>query len=210
MLSPYIGIEGTKARFIGVYRVLGRRTGKDVPLPSGCPFTEWTKNPYYYDLKREPGYEDLENRMVIEWGRGALAWQQRLSNKEIIEIQPEGTLLPTFRDYLEINLTYSELKYLYEHEDVNREWRARLSAVAGVYLVLASTTGAQYVGSASGTTGIWGRWEEYARNGHAGNKLLQNLVEKDKAYPEAFTFSLLLNRSQDSCSSRSPSMGKAI
>lgn len=74
----------------------------------------------------------------------------------------------------------------------NREWRARLSAVAGVYLILDAKTGKQYVGSASGAQGIWGRWSEYADNGHGENKLLKELVEANASvYPNAFTYSVL-------------------
>lgn len=190
-IVSFVGTEGTRARFIGVYRVLGRRDGHQVPLPPGCPYEKWQKCPYYYDLERVPGFEDLENRIVIEWGRGALAWHQRLSNKEVLELLPKGRLLPTFRDYLEFTLTHAELRYVFEHEEANREWRSRLSAVAGIYLILATTDGAQYVGSAHGASGIWGRWSAYAKDGHGGNALLKERVLSQPGYPESFTYSIL-------------------
>ena len=43
-----------------------------------------------------------------------------------------GQTLAPFRDYLDFNLTHTELKELFNHEDANREWRSRLSAVEGV------------------------------------------------------------------------------
>jgi hypothetical protein len=191
-IVSFVGAGGTRARLIGVYRVLGRRDGRGIPIPypKGFP-PELSTFRYFYDLERESGYEDLEYRVVIEWGKGALAWVQTLANKEVVELLPKGQLLPPFRDYLEFTLTHAELKELYEHEDANREWRARLAAVAGVYLILATTTGQQYVGSAHGTEGIWGRWAAYARNGHGGNKLLKDLVENDPAFPAAFSYSIL-------------------
>lgn len=67
----------------------------------------------------------------------------------------------------------------------------RLSAVAGVYLILATTTGSQYVGSAYGLEGIWGRWSAYAESGHGGNLLLQELLANDASYPMAFSYSIL-------------------
>ena len=149
------------------------------------------KSPYFYELTREPGYEDLENRVVIDWGKGALAWCQRLSNKEVVEILPKGQLRPPFRDYLEFTLTHAELVDLHRHHDANREWRARLAAVAGVYLILAKTTGEMYVGSASGVEGIWGRWAAYANDGHGGNLLLKKLVAADPNYPGNFLYSIL-------------------
>ncbi len=189
-IVSFIGTGGTKARLIGVYRVVGKRDGRQVPPPAGFPPDLGTYR-YFYDLEREAGYEDLENRVVIEWGKGALAWVQWLSNKEVVEVLPRGQLRPPFRDYLEFTLTHAELKGLYDHEDANREWRARLAAVAGIYLVLATNSGAQYVGSAHGTEGIWGRWAAYARDGHGGNKLLKELIDNDSAYPAAFSYSIL-------------------
>jgi hypothetical protein len=187
----FAGGEGTKARFLGVYRVIGKRDGHQVQLPSGCPHTEWRDSQHFYELRREPGYEDLENRVIIEWGKGALAWHQRITNKEVIEILPKGQRRPPFRDYLEFTLTHDELVDLCTHQDANSEWRARLSAVAGVYLILATTTGVQYVGSAYGVEGIWGRWAAYAHDGHGGNKMLKDLLASDPDYPKGFSYSVL-------------------
>ncbi|MSQ13444.1 MAG: GIY-YIG nuclease family protein [Dehalococcoidia bacterium] len=88
-------------------------------------------------------------------------------------------------------MTWSELKDLYENSEANQDWRARLAAVAGIYLVLATTTGEQYVGSAYGAEGIWGRWADYARDRHGDNVLLKQLVARNRAYPEAFLYSIL-------------------
>ena len=109
----------------------------------------------------------------------------------MIEVLPLGRLLEPFADYLEFTLTFQELRDLIKRSGANHEWRARLSGVAGVYLILASTTGAQYVGSAYGADGVWGRWSSYATNGHGGNALLRKLIESNPAYPAAFTFSIL-------------------
>ena len=80
---------------------------------------------------------------------------------------------------------------LFAAEEAHRDWRARLQAVGGVYLILAETTGDLYVGSASGEGGIWSRWREYAHTGHGGNGLLRDLIRQDKAYPANFRFSVL-------------------
>lgn len=189
-IVSFIGAGGTRARLLGVYKILGpKRNGRKVPLPLGC--LPGLAGRYFYPLEWENGYEDLENRVVIEWGKGALAWVQWLSNKEVVELLPKGQLRPPFRDYLDFTLTHAELMALYRHEDVNREWRSRLAAVAGIYLILATTTGAQYIGSAHGSEGIWGRWATYANNGHGGNLLLKKLVASSAAYPEAFSYSIL-------------------
>jgi hypothetical protein len=188
----FVGAGRTLARFVGVYKVIGCRPGPEGALPPGCPHHEWLTPRYnYYQLERMPGYEELEHRLVVDWGGGVLAWHQRASNKPIVQLLPPGQRLELFEDYLDFTLTHSELRYLFRHADANSEWRARLGAVAGVYLVLASTTGHQYVGSAYGVDGIWGRWAAYARDGHGGNVQLQELLTANPAYPDAFMYSVL-------------------
>lgn len=188
----FVGAGGSLARFVGVFKVLGRKPGPEGVLPAGCPYVEWlSPRHYYYQLERQPGYEDLEHRLVIEWGGGALAWHQRASNKPVVQILPPGQRVELFKDYLGFTLTHSELCYLFAQAEANSEWRSRLEAVAGIYLILATTTGHQYVGSAHGVAGFWGRWAAYADNGHGGNAQLKGLLAADPAYPNAFTYSIL-------------------
>ena len=71
------------------------------------------------------------------------------------------------------------------------DWVASLSAVSGIYLILAEKTGHLYVGSAYGTGGIWARWSQYATNGHGGNAKLKELLKSDEAYPESLRYSVL-------------------
>jgi len=189
-IVSFVGLEGSRSRLVGVYSVGARRPSAEEELPNGCPYVEWRKSGHFYVLTREAGFSDLEDRLVIDWGPAVRSWHQRLRDKEVLEVLPKGQSKAPFRDYLEFTLGYSELVDLMRAPEANREWRARLGAVAGVYLILASTTGEQYVGSAHGTEGIWGRWAAYARTGHGGNDLLKRLVKRDRDYPEAFVFSV--------------------
>ena len=199
-IVAFVGSEKTKARFVGVYKLLGPgRDAHGIRPPKGYP-PALSKYRYFYDLERQPGYERLENRVIVEWGSGTRLfhhWYNRKGkepkDKEVLELLPGGQTRPPFRDYLGFTLTHTELKELYYNENANREWRSRLAAVAGVYLVLATKTGQQYVGSAYGANGIWGRWATSARNGHGGNRLLKGLMAKDTAYPAAFSYSILQN-----------------
>jgi hypothetical protein len=162
-------------------------------IPAECPYHDhWrTSSKYYYELKRQSQFKDLEGRVIIDWGSGALAWHQHLKNKRVIEVMPPGRFLDPFSDYLDFSLSHSQLRELIEKSTAHRDWKAALSAVAGVYLILAETTGHQYVGSAYGTDGIWGRWSRYATNGHGGNAKLRTLLETDGAYPRSFRYSVL-------------------
>ncbi|MGH9496649.1 MAG: GIY-YIG nuclease family protein, partial [Candidatus Sulfotelmatobacter sp.] len=141
--------------------------------------------------ERLPGFEHFRDRVILDWGPVARSWHQHLTNKPIIEITAPGRVLPPFNDYLEFSLTYEQMTALYGNADAHREWRSRLSAVAGVYLILAETTGKLYVGSASGAEGIWGRWREYVKSKHGNNVQLRELIESNKDYPKAFRFSIL-------------------
>lgn len=191
-IVSFIGDGGTRAKFLGVYKVLNGRPRTRADTPKKSPFAEWRKNQgYFYTLQHQPKYSDLEGRVVIEWGAGALAWHQHMRNKAIIEIFPTGRELQPFSDYLDFSLSHQELCGLMENPAAHRDWQSSLSAVAGVYMILAEESGEQYVGSAYGDAGIWGRWREYAVNGHGNNKLLKQIVKHDKAYPEAFRYSIL-------------------
>ena len=55
-----------------------------------------------------------------------------------------------------------------------------------VYLILPSTANIPYVPRGFGAGG-----RRMRKNGHGGNKLLKDLVAKDSAYPDAFTYSVL-------------------
>lgn len=187
-----IGDSGTRAKFHGVYRVLEEREATPEDIPADSPMAEWDyQDLYYYELEHQPQYADFEGRVVIEWGRATRRWAQHMKNKPIIEIFPPGKALQPFSDYLDFTLSYRELQELMANPAAHRDWQSSLSAIAGIYLILAETTGEQYVGSAYGRSGIWGRWQQYAANGHGGNKLLEQIVNDDPAYPNAFRYSVL-------------------
>jgi hypothetical protein len=194
-IISFIASSNTKAKFYGIYKVNEPTPLKADLIPVDCPYTQqWLSNKYYYNLKRLEEYDFLRNRLIIEWGKSTKSWHQKLlpeRDKEVLEIRPKGESLEVFEDYLDFTLTYKQLKYIVNNSDANYEWRARLSAVAGVYLILDSKTGQQYIGSAYGSKGIWGRWEEYARNGHGNNITLVSILNENPERRDDFVFSIL-------------------
>jgi hypothetical protein len=66
-----------------------------------------------------------------------------------------------------------------------------LSAVNGIYLILDKKTGLQYIGSASGKDGIWGRWSDYSKTVHGNNKSLIELLKNDETYKNNFQWTIL-------------------
>ncbi|MCC6597651.1 MAG: GIY-YIG nuclease family protein [Alphaproteobacteria bacterium] len=177
-IVSFIGDERKRSRFVGVFRV-----------SAGKP----RNGNFYYDLEAVPEFEDLADRLVIDWGGGTQAWHQWYGRKpkEVIEILPRG-YIGSFPGLLEIVLDFEELRQLTSHPEANYEWRHHLSAANGVYMILDNSTGTQYVGSACGRDGIWQRWSDYARSsGTGGNRELKALIEKDPGYHRHFRFSIL-------------------
>ncbi len=191
------GLSGARAGFYGVYKVLGHVPANEgMEIPRGQEWGNGCK--FFYKLERNPQFDTFRDRLIVDWGKGTINWQVWLNqknNKEVLEMLPPGRSLPPFVDYLKFSLTYRQLRDLFRNEEAHRDWKNPLSAVSGIYLVLAETSGDMYVGSASGTSGIWGRWRVYARpgpdSGHGGNDQLRKLIAGDSGYPEGFRFSVL-------------------
>lgn len=188
----FIGDGPGRARFVGVYRVHSETASSQILLPADCPYQKWADKPkHLYELEKCPEFADLEGRVVVAWGKGAIAWHQHLKNKPVVEIYPEGRSLAPFTDYLDFSLSFEQLTDLINAAHAHRDWKTSLSAVCGVYVILAEHSGQQYVGSAYGLGGIWARWEQYVNTGHGGNVKLIELLKSDPAYPKGFRFSIL-------------------
>jgi len=192
-IVSFYGLSGNRACFYGVYQVLGHRPASEGPVVGAFPPADWRRaDHYFYDLERDKRFEELRDRLIIDWGKGARSWVQKLSSKPVLEVRAPGRRLSPFEDYLEFSLTYLQLKDLIQREDAHPDWRSSLSAVDGVYLILAESSGDLYVGSACGEEGIWGRWREYAGSGDGGNARLRELIAREPAvYPDGFRFSVL-------------------
>jgi hypothetical protein len=135
-------------------------------------------------------FEDLEDRVVIEWGKANRSWHQGYDNeKVIVQILPKG-YIGSFPGLLNTVLDFGELERLMQYSEANIEWKNHLSSVNGIYLILDTKTGNQYIGSAYGKEGIWQRWNNYSITRHGGNKELMALCKKE-SYFRNFRFSIL-------------------
>ncbi len=176
-IVSFIGEQGTLSRFIGVYKILSMKK-----LEEGR---------FNYEMEEEVGFEDLKERVIVDWGQAALSWHQWIANKkEVIEIQP-GLHYKQFTDYFDFILDFKELQEIVYNQYV--DWKRMLSVTKGIYLISDTKTGKLYVGSAYGDDGIWGRWTNYvSTNGHGNNKALKELIIKDSNYAVNFNFSILM------------------
>jgi len=192
-IVSFIGSVGTQAVFVGVYEVLGVSGPRAIKLPKDFLYPEMNvSNVYVYNLVRDERFDALRNRLVIDWGAGTRSWVQkfRQCEKKIVEVLPEG-YVKEFPGFLDFTLRFDELKAMIENPTANREWHRMLGSVAGIYLILDTITGRQYVGSAYGDGGIISRWSHYARTGHGGNAQLRALLSERPNARSDLLFSVL-------------------
>ena len=142
----------------------------------------------FYKLEQSQLLETYRNRLVIDWGKSQTYVQKKL-DKEVTEIYPKG-FVSLFPGWDKVHLSHQELKEIINNPDGNKDWYEYLSRHSGVYVIFDSSSGMQYVGSASGGNGIWSRWEGYAKTGHNGNKALKELASKNPEFSNNFTYSL--------------------
>jgi hypothetical protein len=184
-IISFLGEEGTLARLIGVYRILGldlekmKRLNKD------------NNKYFYYKIEEVDGFEELNQRVIIDWGKGR-NWHQGLKagkDKEVFAIDPNDIdwYCP---DYERIMLSYEQLKRIFSKQIST--WKNKLSDTNCIYVISDKVSGKLYIGSTYNHDGIWGRWKDYAANGHGGDKELIKLLKTDKDYAKKnFTWAIL-------------------
>lgn len=180
----FLGEEGTSSRMIGVYRVMGLDQEKMARLNTGGDDDHF----YYIMEEIVPGFEELNERVIIDWGKSTINWHQWLDldpekDKKVIAIERAGIdwYCP---DFEEIQLTYGQLKNIFEKSIP--VWRNRLSSCNCIYVISDSNTGSLYVGSTYNKQGIWGRWGDYAATGHGNDVELVKLIEANPDYADKY------------------------
>ena len=113
-----------------------------------------------------------------------------ITEMQLSHILDKRVELADFLGFDSVNIDYKTLKHIVA--DNLASWKNALSKVKGVYLIVDTSTGKQYVGSAYGSDCIWQRWTEYAKNGHGGNVELRNLLKsKGENHKYNFKYSIL-------------------
>ena len=186
----FMGLDGSLARLLGVYRVGGHRQVQKADMTT-LPCRDLVgEDDIIYELSEVPGFEDFKERLIIDWGNNAISWHQWLTDKPVVEILPAGRRKP-FPGYLDFVLTHEDLKTICDNSSSNKDWHQALSAVAGIYIIVENKSGVQYIGSAYGKDGILGRWKSYAQSGHGGNAKLMAALEEGTFTKENLRFSIL-------------------
>ena len=129
-----------------------------------------------YHFERHPDFEHLIGRLKIDWGKGKRKWLQNAwsstGQKPIVELA-KAFKEPVFPGYTRFLETLASLLTL------PGSWSTTLAAARGVYLLTCPRTKEQYVGSATGAEGFWGRWMSYVETGHGGNVALKSRDPSD-------------------------------
>lgn len=189
VLFSFMGEGRTLARFVGGFRVVGWAERRD-PWPADFPYPDMGRGRFRYELEPLPQFDAIKERLVVDWGSGTRSWVQTLRPKSVIEVRPHGHV-GEFPGYDDLIVSFDELRRIVSNPDANRAWHGALRAVAGIYLIVDTQTGNQYVGSAYGEGGILGRWATYVRSPHGGNKKLRALLAEHPERHLSFQFTIL-------------------
>jgi hypothetical protein len=147
-----------KTLFVGLYKVNGKGVSDETDIDPSCdkPCPGIIK----YDIARDNRLRDMQGRLVVDWGKGFLAWVQFAdrNDKEILEslCSPEDEPFP---GYFAFSCRLSEVS------DLAPAWIEQLSAAKGVYVLTSASTREHYVGSAAGHGGFFERWKQHAKAG---------------------------------------------
>lgn len=165
-VASFVVTPGGDTLFTGLYTVGEVTTAPDGTLDpifgndnSGC---------LHYDLTPDPRLDEFAGRLRIDWGKGYVGWHHWAKNdKPVLEIRDEPA--PPFPGFDALRVDVENF------DRMPAGWVQVLRTIKGVYLLVDRETGKQYVGSAKGADSIWGRWAQYAHDGHGGNREMRKL-----------------------------------
>ena len=194
-IASFIGDRAGRAVFVGLYQNCGHRKTKRTNrnrIPAHRELAKYGhpdggRECIWFDLARTKYYAAWSGKLIVRWPPPEISWSRWSSKNqfEVLAILEESLLTPKMPDWRELEFTWNDLKAIPE------SWRAALSEWRGIYFIFDTSDGKGYVGAAYGDNNIRGRWENYAKSGHGGNKRLKARV------PENLRFTILERVSPD-------------
>ncbi|QVW26939.1 GIY-YIG nuclease family protein [Pseudomonas hormoni] len=153
------------------------------------------KQNHIYSYRKRSEFAELEGRLVMEYSKpraNYLLLENCYQDLKLSAILESKMTVGRFPGFKEVDISHKELKIIVKQG--LESWQTALSSVAGVYLISDRTKDEEllYVGSATGTEGLWDRWCNYANNGHGDNTRIRDLhAKRGKDFAENFRFSIL-------------------
>ncbi|CAO3405476.1 GIY-YIG nuclease family protein [Azospirillum palustre] len=140
-----------------------------------------------FDLRLLDFRQEWRGKLIVGWPPPERSWWRRAHQNKmpVLAILEDSALEPAMPDWTELLVAWAELSVL------PRRWCAALSEWRGIYYIRDTSDGRGYVGSAAGAENLLGRWRNYAKTGHGGNRLL---LDRN---PDTFVFSILQRTSPD-------------
>jgi hypothetical protein len=165
----FIKVGGDKWLFVGAYEIKTR---------DSLTFVLPEHQMKYAEAQRLEAYDPYNERLLVDFtnkSRNFFYVKPEIYNAvkvETITSQPYFEQENNFPGFYHLSKSYYDLKQSLE------SWEQILSEVYGVYLITDKKTGQLYVGSATGQSGIYGRWATYlSSDGYDKSEL------EDSQYP---------------------------
>ena len=172
--ASFVGTSSDETLFVGIYKIIGKKLlEEDKPKPH-IDGIDKAGSCNIYNLSLEQKLSDFIGKLTVDWGTGERAWIQYSDrqNKKILELRTEFKE-PDFPGFLNFVEPLSRLNKL------PKSWISILQNTKGIYMLTCPKTKEQYVGSASGESGFWRRWQDYIQTGHGGNEALKSRDPSD-------------------------------
>lgn len=178
-VAGFIGQEPRRATFTGLDAVLGWEKldgagcrlypGNAELFALGMDLMNDDREALAFDLKPLSAFAPFVGLLEIRWPKPDQSWFRWAANGEfhIHALHEESRLVAAVPHWSDVALTHDQLAAL------PPSWRHTLAQWRGVYFIYDVERRAAYVGSAAGTENILGRWQEYYRTGHGGNRELR-------------------------------------
>ena len=155
---------------------------------------EIDKKSVYYEYEEIDTPGGLEERLVVEFCSGQVycVKADTIGEYRVVEILPEKSSSVRFLGYMNVSLSYKELKDALEDDN----WKYQLKKQNAIYIILDESDGSQYVGSSYGEkNGLYGRWLCYVKtltgNDKELKKILNDKTKGSKHIKKYFRFSIL-------------------
>lgn len=197
LIISFYGHKNDHGILLGVWRVLGVMDASEAYrrglLNGGFESVEESSQGYFHELQETELLADLRLKLEIQWGGRPNSWRRVLKSSDDYPVGIRTEPAVPWLGPRHASLVMAELRIALEEI----AWQRELGTVAGVYLLTDESSGRHYVGSASGKSGIWQRWRDYARTGHGDNKQLVELLREFPGRENEFRFTLLEALSSD-------------